>query len=173
MGAIAFTPLLRAQGDQGDERKQQVDAWKKLEYSVGSWEGAGSGDNGHSTIERHYGFILDGRFLHGRTKAVFEPQEKNPKGETHEDWEIFSFDTARKKPVIRQFNAEGYVNRFALDEISADGKRMVFATEHVENGPPGLRARITYTFEGNPTSSPRTSSWPFQEPTSSPASDRT
>jgi hypothetical protein len=64
--------------------------------------------------------------------------------ETHEDWEIFSSDDAREKLVIRQFNVEGFVNRFALDEITSDGKRMIFTTGHVENGPPGLRARITY-----------------------------
>ena len=144
MTAISLEPFSWAQEGQGTGKKAPPDAWKQLEYFVGSWEGTGDGNSGTSTVERHYEFILGGKYLHGRTTSVFPPQEKNPKGETHEDWEFFSFDKSRKIPVIRQFNVEGFVNRYALEEISADGKTMVFTTEHVENGPPGLRARTTY-----------------------------
>jgi hypothetical protein len=31
-----------------------------------------------------------------------------------------------------------------LDSLSADGRFMVFASEAMENGPPGLRARLTH-----------------------------
>lgn len=52
------------------------------------------------------------------------------------------FDKTRKKVVSREFNGEGYVNQYVLDEIGDDGKRLTFVTESVENGMPGLRARI-------------------------------
>ena len=35
-----------------------------------------------------------------RTKATFEPQEKNPKGEVHEDWGFFSYDRSKKKIML-------------------------------------------------------------------------
>ena len=55
-----------------------------------------------------------------------------------------SYDGARKKFVLREYHGEGYFNRYVLTESSDDGKTMVFTTEEIENGPPGMRARITY-----------------------------
>lgn len=51
-----------------------------------------------------------------------KPTEKNPKGEVHEDFGIFSYDQARKTFVMRGFYVEGFVNTYVMDEISGDGK---------------------------------------------------
>lgn len=86
-----------------------------------------------------------------KTKAVFEPQEKNPKGEVHEDWGLFSYDQSRKKFVFRQFHVEGFINQYALEEISNKGKTLVFKSEHIENGPPGLEAKLIFKFINDDT----------------------
>jgi len=78
-------------------------------------------------------------------KSIFEPQEKNPKGEIHEDFGFFSFDTIRKKFVFRQFHGEGFVNQYVLDSISDDKKTLTFVSELIENAPPGLKAKLSYT----------------------------
>ena len=38
-----------------------------------------------------------------KTRSVFEPTEKNPKGEIHEDFGVFSYDRTRKTFVMREF----------------------------------------------------------------------
>lgn len=41
---------------------------------------------GTSQVEREYEFVLTGTFLFVKNKSTYAPQEKNPKGEVHEDW---------------------------------------------------------------------------------------
>lgn len=124
-------------------------AWEALKLLAGTWEGTGKGDPGESRVQRRYELVLKDKFLSVQNTSTFDPQEKNPKGEKHEDRGMFSYDTARNLVVFRQFHGEGFVNQYVLDEFSADGKKMVFTTEAVENGPPGLRARIIYTIVGD------------------------
>ena len=50
----------------------------------------------------------------------------------------------RKKFVFRQFHIEGFINQYVLEQISDDGKTLVFDSEQFENAPPGWKARITY-----------------------------
>lgn len=78
-------------------------------------------------------------------KAVYPPQEKNSKGEVHEDLGYFSYDGKRKKFVLRQFHIEGFVNEYVAREIAPDGKTLVLLTDRIENIPNGWRARETYT----------------------------
>ncbi len=129
--------LLAAQAD----KKQDV--LESMKFLVGEWEGKGEGKSGISTVSHDFEFIMKGRYLHMRTKATFEPQEKNPKGEVHEDWGFFSYDRSRKKIVFRQFHVEGFITRYVLEDTSEEGK-FVFETEQIENAPPGLKARLTF-----------------------------
>ena len=122
----------------------QSDVWKPLRFFVGNWEGTGKGEPGESKVEREYKFILNGKFLQSTHKSIYAPQAKNPKGETHEDLGIFSYDKSRKQFVFRQFHLEGFVNGYVLTNISEDGKTLVFTTESIENIPAGWRAKETY-----------------------------
>ena len=115
--------------------------WEPLKFLEGSWQGTGNGKPGISTVERTYEFVLNGKFLSARNKSVYAPQAANPKGETHEDRGMISFDRARKRFVFRQFHVEGFVNTY----VSEDGKPLVFVSEAIENIPPGWRARESYT----------------------------
>lgn len=124
--------------------KKKQDVWKPLRFFVGSWEGQGEGRPGVSKVEREYKFVLQDKFLEAKNKSVYEPQEDNPKGEVHEDWGLFSYDEDIGKFVFRQFHTEGFVNRYLLDSLSADGKTLVFVTETIENFWPNWKARETY-----------------------------
>ena len=98
-------------------------------------------------MEREYEPILGSRFIQVRNRSTYPPQEKNAKGETHEDIGIFSFDTNRKQVTLRQFHTEGFVNQYVLDPSAASG-RLVLVTEAIENIPAGWRARETYVLTG-------------------------
>ena len=74
------------------------------------------------------------------------PQEKNPKGETHEHLSFFSYDKAAKKFMLRQFHIEGFVCQYAVESMSEDGRTFVFVSGPMENFMPGWRGRETYRF---------------------------
>jgi len=120
----------------GDDTSGGEPAWKVMRGLVGTWEGEGDGTFGASRIERTYELVLSGTYVRAKTRSVAE-------GDVHEDWEIISFDKMRGTPVIRQFNSEGFVNRYVLESCDTEKRRLVFVAEHIENGPPGMRARVT------------------------------
>lgn len=122
----------------------QPDVWEPLKYLVGAWEGTTKGQSGHGKVEREYQFVLNCKFLQSKNKSTYPPQEKNPKGEVHEDWGLFSYDRSRKQFVLRQFHVEGFVNQYKLDQAGSNNKTLVFATESIENIPAGWRARESY-----------------------------
>jgi hypothetical protein len=121
-----------------------ADVWAPLRFFVGSWTGAGEGTPGASTGEQTFAFVLRGAYLQVRNRTIIAPQEKNPKGEVHEDWGLFSFDKTRRTFVLRQFHVEGFVNQYVLEPVGQDGKILVFISEATENIPAGFKARLTY-----------------------------
>jgi hypothetical protein len=116
------------------------DPLQPLAFLIGRWQGTSEGQPGKANVEREYRRALNSRFTHGRNRSEYSPQEKNPKGEIHEDEGWFSFDRARKRIVLRQFHVEGVVNQYVEDPASSSQK-LVFITESIENIPPGWRAR--------------------------------
>ena len=137
---LAVSCLAMAYGQECTDGAQQA-AWEKLQRMAGVWKGTDDTEQAPRKIEREFEPIVQGKFLLVRTESVSAR-------ETHADWAIFSFDKPRSKVMMRQFVSEGYVNRFALDEVSEDGDTLVFVTEHCENAPPGFRVRMTYTLQG-------------------------
>jgi hypothetical protein len=149
MRRLLFIIIVLLPGILFAQTDEQPDIWKPLNFFIGSWEGLGEGLSGTSKVEADFKFVLNGKFLEARYRAVFEPSEENPQGEVHEDFGFFSYDTSRKKFVYRQFNIEGFVNQFVLDSISPDGKIIIFIAEKIENAPASLRVRITYKILNN------------------------
>lgn len=123
-----------------------VDPWANMRFLAGSWTGVVNGQAGNGTASRTYEFVLRDKFLHVRNKSTYPPQEKNPKGEVHEDGGFLSYDSVRKKLVLRQFHVEGFVNQYVLQSESPN--EVVFVSESIENIPNGWRARETYRVIG-------------------------
>jgi hypothetical protein len=118
-----------------------------LEVLIGRWAGTSEGEPGTGRVEREYSRILNGKFVRLTNRTVYPEQAKNPKGEVHEDIGIFSFDSARKRIVLRQFHVEGFVNQYVA-ELDAKAGTLVFVSEAIENIPAGYRARETYVVHG-------------------------
>ena len=144
ISAILLTAVLIMPMFAVAQTEQESDLWQPLRFLVGSWQGKGEGMSGHSDVNQDFEFVLDGQFLRMQTRSVFEPQEKNPKGEIHEDLAFFSYDKIRETFVLRAFYVEGFVNTYLLSDISDDGTVLTFETEAVENAPPGTEAKLVF-----------------------------
>jgi THAP4-like, heme-binding beta-barrel domain len=127
--------------------QQAADPFGAVAFLIGRWEGTSEGQPGKGTLRREYERVLNGRFIRARNRSDYPAQEKNPKGEIHEDEGYLSFDRARKKLVLRQFHVEGFVNQYVQDD-DATPTRISFTTESIENIPAGWRARETYVVRG-------------------------
>jgi hypothetical protein len=119
-------------------------AFDPIKFLVGNWQGTTHGKPGNGQGERHYKFVLRGEYLRASNRTVYPPQEKNPKGEVHEDIGYFSYDKQKKKLILRQFHVEGFVNEYVQKGDAAAGKPVVLETESIENLADGWRARETY-----------------------------
>jgi len=126
------------------QQKQTQDLWNPFQFFVGQWEGTGEGQPGVSHGRQEWEFVLGGKYLQVKNESRFDPQEKNPEGEVHEDWGFLSYDRMRKLYVFRQFHVEGFVNQYVCTGPSAEGKTFVFDSEAIENIPSGFKARLTY-----------------------------
>lgn len=115
--------------------------WLVFKPILGEWKGSGTGPDGAGTYERSYRQVLGKNYIEVRNKTVYAPNEKNKNGYTHEDVGYISYDKMRKKFVFRQFHAEGFVNQYTLDSISAGGTMLMFISESIENIPEGWRAK--------------------------------
>ena len=123
-----------------------VDVWEPLQFLLGTWSGTCSGKPGDGRVERTCAFVLNERFIQVTGRSTFEPQEKNPDGEIHEELGFWSYDQIRDVHVYREFLAEGFVNQFVLE--SSDPAKLVLVTEAIENLPPGWQARTTFEILG-------------------------
>ena len=144
----AHLPSRTVANQQSSTTKQaaQPDPYKPLRLFIGKWKGDSQGKPGVGTMEREYGFVLRDKFLQVKNTATYPPQEKNPKGEVHEDLGFFGYDRALKKLTLRQFHVEGFVVHYSLESISEDGRSFVFTSTSIENISPGWVARESYRF---------------------------
>ena len=118
--------------------------WLPLKPFLGQWVGEGGGEPSKGKYERSYQFILGKNFIEIRNKSTYQPTNRYPNGEVHEDLGYFSYDKSLKTFKLRQFHIESFVLEFVLDSISADKKTMVFVTVANENIPKGMRGKETY-----------------------------
>lgn len=117
----------------------------RLDWILGDWKGEGHGDPGDSSSERHAQKILNGKFVQVAGRSVYEKQEKNPKGEIHEQTDVWSYDRSRKTLTLRQFDSLGFATTYVLDAAVSDSGRWVLNGEVLENVPRGWKARYIYT----------------------------
>ena len=135
---VILTMLLVATSVSAD----QAD-FDPLGFLVGSWEGNEEGVPGTGHGERSYELIMDETYLLAKNTSTFPPQEKNPHGEVHRDWQFFSYDRAAKKLALRQFHSEGFVIEYVLEKSSP--QEIVFVSKSIEN----FTGRARYTLRLN------------------------
>jgi len=146
--AMAEEPPAPARPADAAAKAPAPDRWAPLRALLGTWEGTSQGAPGVGTARREYRLVLRDRFIEVRNTSTYPAQEKNPKGEVHEDVGYLSLDRGRKAYILRQFHAEGFVNTYASPAEQAGQQPIVFTSEAIENIPPGWRARETYRFLG-------------------------
>ena len=147
LGGVLAAAFLLGQDSVAGQPPAAPDPFERLSFLVGRWEGTSEGRPGRGTVRREYARALNARFIRGLNRNEYPAQDKNPKGEIHEDEGWFSYDRARKRLVLRQFHVEGFVTQYVEDTDSA-AKRLVFTSEAIENIPAGWRARETYVVHG-------------------------
>src|SRR6187455_1726824 len=76
----------------GQAQPPAADPLQPLAFLLGRWEGTSDGQPGSGTVQREYTRVLNSRFIRAQNQSTYKPQEKNPKGEVHEDVGFFSFD---------------------------------------------------------------------------------
>lgn len=128
----------------GQQPVAAPDPFDAVAFLIGRWEGTSDGQPGKGSVRREYSRALNSRFIRVVNRSEYAPQDRNPKGEIHEDEGFLSYDRARKRLVIRQFHVEGFVNHYIQDP----GSSLVFTSESIENIPAGWRARETYVRRG-------------------------
>jgi hypothetical protein len=143
---LVMSNITAGQQSAPNKQSDQTDPFKPLRQFIGNWEGDSQGQVGVGKMDREYVFVLKDRFVRVSNKAVYPPQNKNPKGETHEDLGFIGYDRALKKLIFRQFHIEGFVVQYSFESISEDGRSFVFTSTAIENIAPGWRARETYRF---------------------------
>jgi len=116
----------------------------RINFIIGEWTGSGIGfGNNTSTIESEFQYIMDNKYIEVVNESWFKPTENNPDGEYHIDKGFISFDKSRKLIVFRQFNNEGYINQYILNDSLSIATTLIFETEIIENFMPGGKARWT------------------------------
>lgn len=128
---------------------QPADKWAPLRFLLGKWEGTSTGQPGKGSVTREYRLVLRDQFIEVRNRSVYPSQEKNPKGEIHEDIGYISYDRARKAFVFRQFHIEGFVNTYLATAGMVTAEKTVFESDGIENIPAGWRAREAYRLLGD------------------------
>jgi len=124
-----------------------VDPFQRVTFMLGKWQGNQEGQPGKGVATREYSRALNSRFIRVVNRSEYPPQEKNPKGETHQDEGFISFDRARKKLILRQFHIEGFFNQYVEDD-GATTTAISFSSEALENVPAGWKARESYIIHG-------------------------
>jgi len=135
---LFLSSIIFAQGES------DIIKWESFKFLIGKWEGSGTGIFGDSKIEREYNYLMGGTYLIGKNKSEYEMQEKNPEGEIHHHWDIFSYDKIRAKFVLRQFHAEDITNTYILDSSKVASGLLEFETEAIENFSTGWKAKEVY-----------------------------
>jgi uncharacterized glyoxalase superfamily protein PhnB len=131
------------------QETEKADVWEKFRPFIGEWTGTGERKPGKATLDARFEFFFNSKFIRVGGTSAFEPREGNPEGEVHQDIGYISYDKTRDKYVLRQFNVEGFVNQYVLENLPADGKTFVFVSEYIENFIPDWKAKVVYTLAGD------------------------
>ena len=100
-------------------------------------------ENDTSIITASYNFVMNRKYIEVKHESHFKPTEKKPKGDHHINNGFMSFDKIRNKIIYRQFNNEGFINQYILNDTLSNESILIFETETIENFMSGGKARFT------------------------------
>ncbi len=114
---------------------------------LGTWESDQEACVGMGAGTRVYRMILKDRYIHVDNEAYFPSDDPDKAGDLHKDWGIISYSGGIH---IREFNSEGFIIHYVHDPAASSTDSLVFYSRAIENGPPGLQARLTITPPSDP-----------------------
>jgi hypothetical protein len=115
-----------------------------FQWLVGDWKGAGEGEPGTSTSERHVTRFLDDQYLRVDGRSVYQKQPRSPEGDIHVELGIWSYDRSRGLVVLREFDSLGFVATYVLDKTASTPDQWLLVAESLQNVPKGWKARYRY-----------------------------
>lgn len=122
----------------------QNEAFLRFEFLLGNWTGTGSGfGNEKSKVDSYFKYVLNKKYIEVKNESFFNPTDEKPGGEKHSDIGYISYDRNNKKFVFRQFNTEGFVNNYILNDSLSDDSLITFETIYIENFVERGKARWT------------------------------
>lgn len=125
---------------QAHSSQLAADAWARLNFLVGEWQGVGSGAPGEAVGGTVFAFGLDRKILIRKNWAKYPPKPGEASGLSHEDLMItYPAADGRSFRAI-YFDNEGHVISYAVT-FPQKPNAAVFETEA---GQPGPRFRLTY-----------------------------
>jgi hypothetical protein len=72
-------------GSGAGQQSAGADPFDRVKFLIGHWQGTSEGQPGKGTLRREYALALNGRFIRVHNRSEYPVQEKNRKGEVHED----------------------------------------------------------------------------------------
>lgn len=129
-------------------RETKSGALSPIAFIVGGWTGVSEGEPGTAAATRHATRVQNDHFIMVEGRSVYPKQEKNKKGETHTQIDMWSFDRQRKLIVLRQFDSLGFASTYVQDAAASENGKLVLVSEHLENVPANLKARYTLEAKG-------------------------
>ncbi len=119
-----------------------------IEWLVGEWRGYGQFGSGPTNyIHKTYVYEMGGMFIVGRTTSMFPPEELSTDYEIHQDWVIF-YKAGEDVFKAKTFYIESFVTSEKVT-VKEDGSVIVMETEQIDNAPPGMKTRMTWTRRSN------------------------
>ena len=115
----------------------------ELAWLAGAWQGYGQFGERVTYIHKAFSYEVAGRYLVERTLDMFPPARPTTEFELHQD--VTTFYRTAGGYRAKGFYVEGFVWN---STVTAGADRVVVETESVENGPAGIRARVTYVKDG-------------------------
>lgn len=84
-----------AAGASGQNQTPAADKWERVRFLLGQWEGTTEGQPGKGVSTRSCTLVLRDQFVEVRNVATYDPTDKRPGGEVHEDFGLMVYSRAR------------------------------------------------------------------------------
>ncbi len=125
----------------------EAERFGALDQLIGRWQGTTQKVDGSpvGTVERTFGYALDGQFLRATTLVVFPADQ--PGAEVDLRREVMWIGrTAAEAWVAHGFHNEGFLT---TETVSASGGQVVFESTSIEGADAGMRLRRTLKLQGD------------------------